>query len=52
MEAERQRYQELFEFAPDGYLVTDAQGKIQEANLAAARLLNIEQRFLVGKPLL
>jgi len=22
-EAERQRYQELFEFAPDGYLVTD-----------------------------
>lgn len=26
VEAERQRYQDLFEFAPDGYLMTDAQG--------------------------
>jgi PAS domain S-box-containing protein len=52
VEAERQRYQELFEFAPDGYLVTDAQGMIQEANRAAAKLLNVKQEFLVGKPLI
>lgn len=51
IEAERQRYQDLFEFAPDGYLVTDINGTIQEANSAATRLLNVEQRFLVGKPL-
>ena len=29
---EHQRYQDLFEFAPDGYLVTTMQGVIQEAN--------------------
>lgn len=51
VEAERQRYQDLFEFAPDGYLVTDAAGVIQEANHVAARLLNLSQQYLVGKPL-
>jgi PAS domain S-box-containing protein len=51
VEAERQRYQELFEFAPDGYLVTDTSGTIREVNRAAAELLSIQQRFLVGKPL-
>jgi len=49
--AERQRYQELFEFAPDAYLVSDINGVIQEANMAAATLLNRSQQFLVGKPL-
>ena len=52
VEAERQRYRELFDFAPDGYLVTDTAGAIQEANRAAAALLNVSQPFLVGKPLL
>lgn len=51
VEAERQRYQELFELAPDGYLVTDVNGKIQEANRAAGLLFNIKPQFLVGKPL-
>ncbi len=51
LEAERQRYRELFEFAPDAYLVTDTEGVIQEANHAAATLLNVWQHFLVGKPL-
>ncbi|HEY9845862.1 MAG TPA: diguanylate cyclase, partial [Candidatus Caenarcaniphilales bacterium] len=50
-EAERQRYEDLFEFAPDAYLVTDGYGMIREANYAAARLLNAAQSFLVGKPL-
>jgi len=49
LEVERQRYQELFEEAPDGYLVTDPQGTIQSANCAAATLLNVSQKFL-GQP--
>jgi PAS domain S-box-containing protein len=51
IEAERQQYQELFDFAPDGYLVTDAAGIIQEANHAAETLLNLPKTFLIGKPL-
>jgi PAS domain S-box-containing protein len=51
MQAYVARYQELFEFAPDGYLVTDAQGVIQEANHAAAALLQTPREFLPGKPL-
>ena len=51
VEQERQHYQELFEFAPDGYLVTDEWGTIQEANSAAATLLNVRQDLLLGKPL-
>jgi sigma-B regulation protein RsbU (phosphoserine phosphatase) len=45
------RYQNLFEFAPDGYVVTDPLGMIQEANPVAARLLNIRPEYLAGKPL-
>lgn len=50
-DAERQRYQDLFEFAPDGYLVIDIDGKIEEANQAVATLLNVRQKYLIGKPL-
>ncbi|MEH2202297.1 putative bifunctional diguanylate cyclase/phosphodiesterase [Nostoc sp.] len=51
-EIERQRYQELFDFAPDGYLVTNTAGKILEANYAAATMLSVRQKYLVGKPLI
>jgi PAS domain S-box-containing protein len=51
VEAEQRRYQDLFEFAPDGYLVTDAHWTIREANHAAATMLRTPQQFLVGKPL-
>jgi PAS domain S-box-containing protein len=51
LEIERQRYQMLFELAPDGYLVTDAKGVIQEANCASEILLNVPRSLLVGKPL-
>src|SRR3712207_6356586 len=33
--AERQRYYDLFQFAPDAYLLTDVNGLILEANAAA-----------------
>jgi PAS domain S-box-containing protein len=51
LEAERQRYQELFELVPVAYLVTDPLARVSEANRAAAALLDVEQRFLTGKPL-
>jgi len=51
VEAERRRYQELFAFAPDGYVVTDTGGVIKEANQAAYELLGTPKHFLEGKPL-
>lgn len=51
LEKERGRYQELFEFAPDGYLVTDTEGIVLEANTSATSLFNISKFFLIGKPL-
>ncbi|HEX6371902.1 MAG TPA: ATP-binding protein [Longimicrobium sp.] len=51
IEAERVRYEELFQLAPDAYLVTDAAGTITEANHAAAALLRVAARRLAGKPL-
>ncbi|MEH1945120.1 MAG: helix-turn-helix domain-containing protein [Nostoc sp.] len=52
LEAERQHYQELFEFAPDAYLVTNTEAIIQEANFTTAKLLNVSKQFLVGKPMI
>lgn len=51
LETERQRYQELFEEAPDGYIETDNQGTIARANRTAVTLLGFSQRSLIGKPL-
>ncbi|OLP18313.1 hypothetical protein BST81_11355 [Leptolyngbya sp. 'hensonii'] len=50
-EFERRRYQDLFEFAPDGYLVTDLYGKIREANQAIVRLFCADLPYLLDKPL-
>ncbi|GAB1542487.1 hypothetical protein NUACC21_51610 [Scytonema sp. NUACC21] len=52
IEAQRQRYQDLFDGAPNAYLVTDTIGIIQEANRAAAKLFNVSQKYLVGKPII
>ena len=51
LEAEQHRYRDLFNFAPDGYVVTDADGVIQEANHAIIALFSTKLEFLVGKPL-
>jgi len=51
LEDERCRYQELFDFAPDAYLVTDTEGIILDANSAAANLFNDSRSLLIGKPL-
>ncbi|HET8833096.1 MAG TPA: ATP-binding protein [Gemmatimonadales bacterium] len=49
LEDERRRYEHLFRYAPDAYLLTDLNGIVREANLSAARLLNTRPRFLPGK---
>ncbi len=50
--AERDRYRDLFEFAPSGYLVTDPEGTVRQSNRAARELLRVPApRYLPGKPL-
>jgi diguanylate cyclase (GGDEF)-like protein/PAS domain S-box-containing protein len=49
-ETARLRYLELFDLAPDAYLVTDPGGIILEANRAASTLLRVGHRPLLGKP--
>jgi PAS domain S-box-containing protein len=51
LEHERTRYRDLFDMAPDAYLITDAHGLVSEANRAAGQLLKVEPKFLIGKPL-
>lgn len=48
---ERQRYRELFEDAPVGYLVTDGDAVVRDANKALASLLGRSPQYLRGKPL-
>ncbi|MGB8700673.1 MAG: EAL domain-containing protein, partial [Thermosynechococcaceae cyanobacterium] len=49
---EHRRYQDLFDFAPDGYVVTTTDGVIQSANHAAENLFKIARDKMVGKPLI
>ena len=51
LETERQHYKDLFNFGTNAYLVTNKDGIIEQSNRAAATLLNVEPRFLIGKPL-
>ena len=48
---ERTRFREMFDFAPDAYLITDLYGTIRDANVAASRLLGVDAKKLVGKAL-
>jgi PAS domain S-box-containing protein len=52
LEQEKVKYWDLFHFAPDGYLVTDLNSCIKDANLSACTLLKASQEHLSGKPLL
>lgn len=45
-----ERYQQIFEFMPDGLLVIDCQGRINQANTQAARMFGYEPENLVGEP--
>ena len=46
-----EKYWQLFDEMPDAYIVTKPDSTIVEVNKAAARLLNVSQRFLLGKTL-
>src|SRR5437016_7030416 len=51
VEAQCERYRDLFHDAPNGFVVTDAGGVIREANRCAAQLLHVSAERLIGKPL-
>jgi PAS domain S-box-containing protein len=46
--AERNKYSELYDFAPVGYFTLSPKGMILEANLTAAAMLGMERGILVG----
>lgn len=45
------KYRDLFDFAPIGYFLMDAQGVIQEANMTAANMIGRHRDSLNNKPL-
>ncbi len=45
--ASEEKYRDLYEFAPIGYLTLEGSGKILEANLAAATILGTERAYLI-----
>ena len=51
LKLENQRYKDLFEHAPVGYIVTSIDGAIRQANSAALALLETSDRAIVGRSL-
>lgn len=51
LENERRYWQELFDLAPEAYLLTDVNGMITAANRAAGALFGMPAPDLVGRPL-
>ena len=45
------KYIELYDYAPVGYLTVDNRGTIHEANLASTHLLGVDRMLLIGKPI-
>ena len=50
LELSRNKYAELYDFAPIGYFTFDTRGLILEVNIAGAQLLGTERRLLANKP--
>jgi signal transduction histidine kinase/ActR/RegA family two-component response regulator len=51
MEAGLEKFTDLYDFAPVGFLTLDREGTIREANLTSANLLGIERARLVNRRL-
>ena len=52
LEGARDRYVELYDGAPTGYLTVNSRGQILEANLPACTLLGVTRQHLIGTPLI
>lgn len=50
LEEARDRYADLYDFAPVGYLSLDESGRILETNLTGATMLGYERAQIIGKP--
>lgn len=51
LEASRNCFHDMFEFAPIAYVMLDAAGKIKTLNAAAVTLLGQDRKAAIGKPL-
>ncbi|EGV20361.1 PAS domain S-box protein [Thiocapsa marina] len=49
LEESRERYADLYDFAPVGYLSIDAAGRIQDINLTGAKLLGQSRNALINR---
>jgi PAS domain S-box-containing protein len=49
LEDSRQKYVDLYDFAPVGYFTFDDKGIIKEVNLAGAKLVGLERRRIIGR---
>jgi PAS domain S-box-containing protein len=49
LEESRDRYRDLYEFAPVGYLTLDKRGLIGEINLSGAALFGMERKLLLNR---
>jgi chemotaxis protein methyltransferase CheR len=50
LEASRDRYSELYDFAPVGYVTISENGSVLQANLSCTAMLGVERSSLIGKP--
>ncbi len=50
LELSRNKYAELYDFAPVGYFTFDLHGVIREVNLTGAQLLGVERGLLTDEP--
>jgi len=49
LELSRNKYLELYDFAPIGYFTFDAQGRIKEVNLTGAKIMGVARQGLINK---
>src|SRR3954447_20701414 len=52
LEESRDRYADLYDFAPMGYMTLDRSGVITEINLTAVGMFGLQRGNLIGSPLL